>query len=349
VTVTIEVAHEIGIQPITLPTGFPVGPLNSYVIEDDPLTLVDAGPNSATTFEVLEDGLAALGHRVQDIGLILITHQHLDHIGLVGMLSRRSGAEVAALDLLKPWLADYDGSMSRQQRYTDEIMKANGVPREIRLVVQAVGRRMRVSGASATVTMPLTPGQELRLRDRTLTVLHRPGHSPSDTIYFDADRRTMVAGDHLLGHISSNPVITRPLAGDPYPRPQALVSYIASMRATAGEAVELVLPGHGDPIHDHRELIKRRLTMHQQRRDRLYDLIVERPRNAYELAVELWGDDAAKQAALTISEVLGHVDLLVNDGCVIDTAVPHGVTRFVAAEQFSGRTDVTTSGTPSRA
>lgn len=51
-----EMAEEIGIHPITLPTGFAVGPVNSYLIEDDPLTLVDAGPNSATTFEALEAG-----------------------------------------------------------------------------------------------------------------------------------------------------------------------------------------------------------------------------------------------------------------------------------------------------
>jgi len=344
-----EKAEEIGIHPITLPTGFPVGPVNSYLIEDDPLTLVDAGPNSATTFEALEDALAALGHRVRDVGLILITHQHLDHTGLVGTLARRSGAEVAALDLLEPWLADYERAMSRQQRYTDEIMGANGVPRDIRLVVRAIGRRTRVSGAPAAVTMPLAPGEQLRLRDRVLTVLHRPGHSPSDTVYFDADRRTMIAGDHLLRHISSNPVISTPLAGELYPRPQTLVTYIASMRATAREPAELVLTGHGKPIHDHRGLISRRLTMHQERCERLYDLIAERPYNAYELALELWGDEAAKQAALTISEVLGHVDLLLNDGRVFETTQPQGTICFVATEQLSGDPSVTTPGTRSRA
>jgi hypothetical protein len=61
------------------------------------------------------------------------------------------------------------------------------------------------------------------------------------------------------------------------------------MRATAGEPAVLVLPGHGQPIHDHRELISSRLTMHQPRCGHLYDLIVERPRSAYELAAELWG------------------------------------------------------------
>ena len=257
--VSSDVSAEAGIYAIPLPTSFAVGPVNSYLIEDDPLTLVDAGPNSATAFAALEDGLAALGHRVEDLGLILVTHQHLDHMGLVGLLARRSGAELAALNLLQPWLANYGESINAQQRYVNEIMATNGVPRDIRLVVRAMGRQRNGWGAPADVTMPLTPGEELELRDRTLRILHRPGHSPSDTVFLDGERRIMIGGDHLLGHISSNPVITRPLTGSPYPRPQTLVTYIASMQATAADRVDVVLPGHGTPVHDHRELIRTRL------------------------------------------------------------------------------------------
>jgi glyoxylase-like metal-dependent hydrolase (beta-lactamase superfamily II) len=322
-----------GIHPLPLPTPFPVGPVNTYLIEDDPLTLVDAGPNSATTLDALEDGLAALGHRIEEIGLILVTHQHLDHIGLVGLLAKRSGADVAALGLLKPWLGAYEQSIKAQQRYTEEILAANGVPREVRLALRAAVRSGW--GAPADVTLPLTAGEELRLRDRTLTVLHRPGHSPSDTVFLDADARVMLGGDHLIGHISSNPVITRPLTGDPWPRPQTLVTYMASMQATAADDVDVVLPGHGEPVYDHRELIGRRIEQHHQRRDRLHALIVERSRSAFELAIELWGDDAVKQAALTISEVLGHVDLLLNDGAVVEQPDVHGVARFLATSSRS--------------
>ena len=180
--------------------------------------------------------------------------------------------------------------------------------------------------------MPLTPGEELALRDRTLRILHRPGHSPSDTVFLDGERRIMIGGDHLLGHISSNPVITRPLTGSPYPRPQTLVTYMASMQATAADPVDVVLPGHGEPVHDHRELIRTRLQLHHERRDRLHELIVERPRNAHELARELFADEAISQAALTISEVLGHVDLLLNDGAVVEQPDAEDVVTFVAAE-----------------
>ena len=89
--------------------------------------------------------------------------------------------------------------------------------------------------------------------------------------------------------------------------------------------------------------------MHQERCDHLYDLIAERPYSAYELALELWGDEATRQAALTISEVLGHVDLLLNDGRVSETTEPQGTVRFVATGQMSGKARVKTPDTPSRA
>ena len=80
--------------------------------------------------------------------------------------------------------------------------------------------------------------------------------------------------------------------------------------------VELVLPGHGDPIVDHRTLIDQRFAMHARRADKIHRLVVERPRTAHEVAQALWGNIAVTQAFLTLSEVLGHMDLLMAEGRV---------------------------------
>ena len=88
-----------GIHRIAIPTPFAVGRVNVYLIEDDPLTLVDAGPNSATSFDELTSGLAALGHSLEDIELVILTHQHIDHLGLVSLVARYgAGAELTRLD-----------------------------------------------------------------------------------------------------------------------------------------------------------------------------------------------------------------------------------------------------------
>jgi glyoxylase-like metal-dependent hydrolase (beta-lactamase superfamily II) len=95
--------------------------------------------------------------------------------------------------------------------------------------------------------------------------------------------------------------------------------------------VALVLPGHGDPIDEPRPLIDERFRLHARRADKLHGLIEERSRSAYELAQAMWGNVAVTQAYLTLSEVLGHTDLLLRDGRVREVADADGVVRFEAA------------------
>ena len=212
-------------------------------------------------------------------------------------------------------------------------MLLHGIPADVVTALRAVSASFRAWGSAVEVTRPLHDGEELRLRDRTLRVLHRPGHSPSDTVLHDEARSTLLAADHLIKHISSNPLIARPLDADPDftgPRPQALVDYIASLRRTREMELSLVLPGHGEPIDDHRALIDERLRLHDRRAEKIHGLIATAPRTAHEIALELWGNVAVTQAYLTLSEVLGHVDLLLADGRVVEQE-SDGVVRFTAA------------------
>jgi glyoxylase-like metal-dependent hydrolase (beta-lactamase superfamily II) len=305
------------IHRLPIPTPFQVGRVNTYLIEDDPLTLVDTGPNSGKALDELEQGLAALGHAVEDLELIVLTHQHIDHIGLTSILQRRSGAEVAALDALAPWLAEFAERMDGDDRYAAALMRRHGVPEQVGYALRAVSGAFRGWGAAANVTMPLAPGSELKLRDRTFRVLHRPGHSPSDTLFHDAERRELIGGDHVIGHISSNPLITRPLDGDESERPHALRMYLDSLAATAAmDDVDVILPGHGDEVRDHAALIEQRYRMHDKRAAKIHKLLAEKPLTAHEIAQALWGTVALTQAYLTLSEVLGHTDLLTERGQV---------------------------------
>ena len=329
----LEAASAAGIHRLAIPTPFMVGRVNAYLIEDSPLTLVDSGPNSAKALDELEQALAARGHRIEDIELLVITHQHMDHFGLASILARRSGAEVAALDGLAPYLADYGSETDRDDRFAEALMLAHGIPSEIVTALRAVSAGFRAWGAAVEVTRPLADGGELVLSERTLKVLHRPGHSPSDTVFLDQERGILLAADHLIAHISSNPLLARPLGSGERcegPRPQALLTYMASLERTKAMELELVLPGHGRPISDHVALIDERFRMHRRRAAKILGLIAVQPRSAHEIAQELWGNVAVTQAFLTLSEVLGHVDLLLGEGSVVEEE-RDGLVRFRAA------------------
>jgi len=336
----LERAAQAGIHRLAIPTPFLVGRVNCYLIEDEPLTLLDTGPNSGKSLDELEQALAGHGYSVEDLGLIVISHQHMDHLGLLEILARRSGAEVAALHLLGPYLHDFPKNAAADDAFAQRVMRRHGVPADLSTVLGAVGAAFRAFGSRGHVTRQLHDGDPLQLRDRELLVMHRPGHSPSDTVFWDEERGIMFAADHLLAHISSNALVSRPLldgaahdaddaddADDAESRP--LLTYIRSMEATRELPLELVLPGHGEPITDHAALIDERLRMHARRAGKLHRLLAGGPMTAYELALELWGNVAVTQAYLTISEVLGHLDLLVHDGLAREI-VRDGVARFEA-------------------
>jgi glyoxylase-like metal-dependent hydrolase (beta-lactamase superfamily II) len=326
----LALAAEAGIHVLSLPTPFAVGRVNLYLIQDEPLTLIDTGPNSGTVLDDLEQALAAHEVAIEDLGLIVLTHQHMDHVGLLEILSRRSGAEVAAFAPLQDWLVNYAASAARDDEYAQTVMRRHGVPEDLVAVLGVVAAAFRPFGSSGTVTRPLMDGDRLELRDHSFDVLHRPGHSPSDMVFWDDESRIVIGGDHLLAHISSNPVVHRPLSGETDgPRPTPLIDYIASMQATAELPAEVVLGGHGEPVLDHRELIAERLRLHERRAGKILRMLEREPLTAHQIAVEMWGNIAVTQAFLSLSEVLGHLDLLLSEERIaeLDDAA---VSRFEA-------------------
>jgi glyoxylase-like metal-dependent hydrolase (beta-lactamase superfamily II) len=215
-------------------------------------------------------------------------------------------------------------------------MRRHGIPADLATVLGTMSEAFRAFGSGAVVTRPLSDGEQLVLRDRRLEALHRPGHSPSDTIFWDAERRILIGGDHLLATISSNPLVSRPLDGAPgAERPHALLNYMESLLATRELPAELVLTGHGSPVTDHEALIDERLRLHRRRSRKILRLLVGSPMTAYEIALELWGNVAVTQAYLTLSEVLGHLDLLVREGAARELK-QDSVSRFEAIPLGSG-------------
>src|SRR5262249_47451241 len=112
-----------------------------------------------------------------------------------------------------------------------------------------------------------------------------------------------------------------------------------SMRRTRELPAEVVLSGHGEAITDHRALIDERLEKHRLRAEKIRGLITPRPLSAYEIAQELWGNVAVTQAFLTRSEVIGHLDLLIEEGRAVE--IDDGeVVRFGASgDNGSGDVD----------
>jgi len=320
-TGTLRAVLPEGVHRLELPTPFAIGPVSCWLLRGDPLTLVDPGPLRDKTRAALDAALGAHGLRVEDVELVIVTHQHHDHSGLAAEVAARSGARLATSPRLATYLGGYERAMDRDDAYAVAMMDRHGIDADVRGTLDDISRSFRRYAEGAAVDVTVGDGEQIVAGGRAFTAFERPGHSPTDTILIDAADGLLVGGDHLLEKVSSNPIAHVPIDDrDPVevatraPR-RALVEYLASMRATAEQDVALVLPGHGEAFRDHRALVASRESMHARRARRILRSVDGR-RTAADMIGVLWRSLPVTQHYLALSEVLGHLDLLEVDGLV---------------------------------
>jgi glyoxylase-like metal-dependent hydrolase (beta-lactamase superfamily II) len=307
-----------GVHTISVRTPFTVGRANCYLLLGAPLTLVDTGPLYPEALADLEAGFSEAGQRLDDLELLLLTHQHADHVGLAGRLKEQTGCVVAAHETLLPILADAERNAQAQAAYQASVLRVHGAPHElIEELVEAERVFHRYNG-SVTLDRRLGDGERVVAGGRSLTAWLRPGHSPSDTVFVDELARRAFCGDHLVGQFASNPLIHAPIGAppDPHGRESTIAVYRESLRRTAADDLELLYPGHGDPITDVGDLIESRFALQADRTEHVGSRVPPEGTTAYEITRAIWPLGKVNRRFLALSEVLGCLDLLEAAGRV---------------------------------
>ena len=241
-------ATRLTMEPIVLPTPFPVGPVNCWLLRGDPLTLVDAGPNTPEALAALEAGLAGHGLRIEDVELLILTPPALRprrarrHDPRPLRLPGRRARAARGLRRRRPGRADRRGGLGGAPAALPRHVAA----RHVEAFLAIARDRRRYGGAGATLDVRLADGDVVEAGGRRLRAALRPGHSPTDTLFVDDATGTALAGDHLIAHISSNPLVHRPptrpgRSGQPVLVPRLPIS----TRSPAPSAEDLDRAPHG--------------------------------------------------------------------------------------------------------
>lgn len=299
---------------IVAPTPFAVGPVNCYVALTDPVTLIDTGPRQAASRAALHAGLNELGLTVRDVRRILITHAHADHYGLAAELVRESGAEVWTHRHNRVTLENYESIRVPRNDFYLQLMTEAGVPAEARQRVadsRRVGERF---AESAPVARTLAEGDRVEMADRVWLVYHMPGHAGGLITFFEPESRVLLSNDHLLREISSNPIVEPDPDGGP--RPHRLVEYLHHLQRAVDLKPSSAWTSHGEPVHDVEKLVRQRLHFHARRADKILRMIGDADRSAFQIAGPLFGRLNGIDSFLALSETIGHLDWLQEQGCV---------------------------------
>src|SRR5262245_5110891 len=280
----VPVHSEMRVETIILPTPFYVGPVNVYLIREDPLTLIDTGPQMDGAIEALDAGLKRLGHKIADIKRIVISHAHVDHFGLAQRVVEESGAEV----FIHSWDAaavTSDGEYAAQKR----LLTTAGVPQPaIERIQSGYGEISKYARQLERVTA-VEDGDEIAFDHESLVVVHTPGHTPGSICLLRKSNRLIFSADTVLKNITPNPMLNAdPI--DPDRRFQSLGEYLVSLARIKAIAPTLLKGGHGGDIDDYDEYFHRLYRFTQSRQNKLLSQVPREGTNAWEASSRLFPD-----------------------------------------------------------
>ncbi len=299
------------IVPISVPTPFYIGPVNVYLINEDPLTLIDTGPKTKEANEALREGLRRERIRVSDIRRIVLTHAHEDHCGLARSL--RDEAKDAEV-LVHDWESGHRvGRLEHAEHRT--LLERAGVPGEELERMRRLYEHMRLYADSFEEDeyQSLEDEAELEFSNGSLRVIHTPGHTPGSCSFIREADRTIIAGDCVLKRITPNPVLS-PDPIDPSKRFPSLAEYLVSLARLRTFAPTFVYGGHGEPIEDYEELFNRYLRAIRERQTQVIKLLPKSGAAAWDISRQMFPETDDVHRFLAVSEAVAHLDLAHSEG-----------------------------------
>jgi glyoxylase-like metal-dependent hydrolase (beta-lactamase superfamily II) len=284
-----------------------------YVLDGDPVTLVDTGIAVPDVEADLREGLAEFGIAFADVEQILLTHWHYDHSGLAGTIQAAGDATVRAHSADAPLVAGEEDAIRAARSYRKGLFDEWGIPADKREELQRYLDRDDVLVGRAADVTPFEDGDVFRAGDRDLEAVHLPGHAAGLCGYaFEGESGTEVfSGDAVL------PKYTPNVGGADVRVEDPLATYADSLVRFAEREFARAWPGHRDPIDDPTGRALTILEHHRQRTRNVVDVLREHgPADAWTVSAHLFGELSEIHILHGPGEAYAHLDHLENAGAI---------------------------------
>ena len=294
-----------GVSRIEIPTPFPVGSVNCYLIEGSPLTLIDTGPKTPKSLATIKKELQNMSYEMSEIEQILITHGHLDHIGLAAQFVRER--ERIHNNPTEVWIHHRDAiALTNYEKHAEiylesfeRLIGTSGVPKSEtaklnpkRIIEYYMSIRESVPSAQS-----FKDNASFKTGIGEVSTVWVPGHSSGSTCFVCDEQQVIFSGDHILGDISSNPSIS-------FDRSEriGMLTYLESLNRISSKEGYIALPGHREPILDIDSRINALRAEYDDKFQKGADSLTSAPQTVYELSRKIYGDYDTNSLVLALAE-----------------------------------------------
>jgi glyoxylase-like metal-dependent hydrolase (beta-lactamase superfamily II) len=293
-------------------SGFSPSSVNIYLIRtNDGYISIDTGWDSPPSVQSLEEQLAEIGAVLSDIKQIIITHCHIDHLGMIAKLKKLNNAIIyineKELELIKIRFSGGDHFLP----LTDEFLKKHGVPEselpppEIQLPIP--------EDLASTV---LHGGEEIPAGQYTLKVINTPGHTPGHIGLYEPVKKFFFSGDMLLPTIATNAALHVQHIQNP------LQQYLDTLATLQKMDIQLVLPGHEYIFSNPKQRIDELFLHHKQKADEIFKAFADgQPKTAYAVSRVLswspknkattWNNLSGWDKRFAVLQSIAHLEAMV--------------------------------------
>jgi len=318
-----------GVWRLILPLPYsPRGTVNCYLLEGaEGHCLVDCGTSLAPGWDALEQALAKAYTEPRSISLLVCTHAHPDHYGLAATTKERAGCALAlapgplaVADVLR------DPAVPVERRR--ELVRRAGVPPE------TLAAALLPPGDDCHHERPLPDvrlqeGDTIPSRSGAWRVVPAPGHAPTQLVLLHERTRVLICAD--LTVTLRIPYLEYGHSADPWAEQIASLARCRNLDAT------LLLPGHGRPLAEPDQALAGAVACFETAPGLILDSIVDGPLSAYEVVLEVSGEDAPFYTRhMSLAGALCVLERLEDSGECVAVDGKDGIRRFRALQSTGG-------------